>query len=146
MFVRAWEREGNYCTAWVLCRYCNNTERSDPFDSIHREKFVSPEKKRRQKNCINSLLGVLLMEKKLCFLKLISSMGTDNFLCLIFKKNLFLLRQSRICLPDAVNNLWGLFQRIRFNMLKKMTVFTKLLQFMWSCKLRMPEKCKAKEN
>lgn len=42
-----------------------------------------------------------------CFPKLISSMVTDNFLCLIFL-NLFLERQSRICLPDAVNSLWGL--------------------------------------
>lgn len=56
MFVRAWEREGNYCTAWVLCRYCNNTERSDPFDSIHREKFVSPEKKKKTKELHQQLI------------------------------------------------------------------------------------------
>lgn len=47
MFVRAWEREGNYCTAWVLCQDCNSTEKSDPFDSVQRRKFVSPKKRKR---------------------------------------------------------------------------------------------------
>lgn len=54
VFVRAWEREGNYCTALVLCRLCNSTERSDLFDSIHRKKFVSPEKKEKKKERIAS--------------------------------------------------------------------------------------------
>lgn len=47
VFVRAWEREGNYCTAWVLCQDCNSTEKSDPFDSVQRRKFVSPKKRKR---------------------------------------------------------------------------------------------------
>lgn len=35
--------------AWVLCQYCNNTEGNDPFDSIHRKKLLSPEKKKKKK-------------------------------------------------------------------------------------------------
>lgn len=62
MFVRAWER--NYCTAWVLCRYCNNTEISDPFDFIHRKKFVSPRKKKRTKELHQQLIKGFVNEKR----------------------------------------------------------------------------------
>lgn len=75
-FVRAWEREGNYCTAWFFCWYFNSTEKSDPFDSVQRKKVVSPKKDKSS----NSFLRALLMEKKPCFPKLISSMVADSFL------------------------------------------------------------------
>lgn len=75
--VRAWEREGNYCTTWVLCQYCNSTEKKRSFRLCSEEKVCVTEKEK----CSSSFLRALLIENKSFFLKLISSMVAGSFLC-----------------------------------------------------------------
>lgn len=109
--------------------------------SCHQKK-----KKKGQKYFINSLLRVLLMKKEPCFPKLISSMVTDNFLCLIFLKSLssetVKYLPSRCCEQPMGSNLFSGSDLICW----KNDHSINLLQFMWSCKLGMVEKCKSKES
>lgn len=47
-FVRAWEREGNYCTAWFFCWYFNSTEEKWSFWLCSEEKGCVTKKRQIQ--------------------------------------------------------------------------------------------------